>query len=128
MIKKLLIFPIRFYQKYISPLLGHNCRYRPTCSAYMIEAIELHGVLKGLLLGILRILRCHPFAAWGYDPVPEKGHWKNPAKRVTPFRWEWPAFLCKKKNPLQKASDKSIIQDEAVEKTEHSTEQTDGLE
>lgn len=89
MIRRLLILPIRGYQKWISPLLGKNCRYRPSCSAYMIEAIEIHGALKGLLLGTLRILRCHPFAPWGYDPVPEKGKWTNPAKCVTPFRWWW---------------------------------------
>lgn len=55
----------------------------------MIEAIETHGCCKGLLLGTWRLLRCHPFAPWGYDPVPEKGRWKNPAKQVTPYRWFW---------------------------------------
>ncbi|WP_178198209.1 membrane protein insertion efficiency factor YidD [Ligilactobacillus sp. Marseille-Q7487] len=70
--KKLLIFLIRGYQKFISPLLGPNCRYQPTCSAYMIQALEKHGLLLGFLLGISRILRCHPFAKGGFDPVPDK--------------------------------------------------------
>ena len=68
--KKLLIAPVRFYQKFISPFFPASCRYRPTCSAYMIEAIEKHG-LKGVLMGIARILRCHPFVNGGYDPVPD---------------------------------------------------------
>ncbi|MGT2637861.1 membrane protein insertion efficiency factor YidD [Streptococcus ratti] len=68
--KKLLIAPVRFYQKFISPFFPASCRYRPTCSAYMIEAIEKHG-LKGILMGIARILRCHPFVKGGQDPVPD---------------------------------------------------------
>lgn len=67
--KKLLIAMIRFYQAAISPLLGANCRYYPTCSAYTIQAIEKYGALKGLWLGLKRICRCHPFHKGGYDPV-----------------------------------------------------------
>ncbi len=89
MIGKWLILPIRGYQKWISPLMGRHCRYRPSCSAYMIEAIEVHGAAKGLLLGTWRLLRCNPIAPWGYDPVPEKGHWKNPTRKLTPYRWFW---------------------------------------
>lgn len=63
---------IRFYQWVISPLLGNNCRFIPTCSCYTHEAIQVHGVLKGIYLGVRRILRCHPFHPGGYDPVPEK--------------------------------------------------------
>lgn len=70
MIKKLLIAPVRFYQKFISPAFPPSCRYKPTCSAYMIEAIEKHGV-KGVLMGIARILRCHPLVEGGEDPVPD---------------------------------------------------------
>ncbi|WKF66199.1 membrane protein insertion efficiency factor YidD [Streptococcus equi] len=68
MIKALLIAPVRAYQKYISPLFPPSCRYQPTCSAYMITAIEKHGA-KGVLMGLARLLRCHPFDAGGEDPV-----------------------------------------------------------
>ncbi|MFP9227261.1 membrane protein insertion efficiency factor YidD [Streptococcus equi subsp. zooepidemicus] len=70
MIKALLIAPVRAYQKYISPLFPPSCRYQPTCSAYMITAIEKHGA-KGVLMGLARLLRCHPFAAGGEDPIPD---------------------------------------------------------
>lgn len=70
MIKKLLIAPVRFYQKFISPAFPPSCRYKLTCSAYMIEAIEKHGA-KGVLMGIARILRCHPLVEGGEDPVPD---------------------------------------------------------
>ena len=63
---------LRFYKKAISPFLPYACRYTPTCSEYMIEAIEKYGVIKGLLLGIKRIIRCHPWGESGYDPVPKK--------------------------------------------------------
>lgn len=61
---------IRAYQKLLSPFLGKNCRYHPTCSAYAVQAIEMHGAIKGPLMGIKRIGRCHPFSAGGLDPVP----------------------------------------------------------
>lgn len=79
-VRKLFILPVRAYQKFLSPLLGKNCRFLPTCSAYMIEAIEVHGVARGLLLGIWRILRCNPFGKGGFDPVPPKGCWRNEPK------------------------------------------------
>ena len=68
--KKLLIAPVKVYQKWISPLFPPSCRYRPTCSTYMIEAIEKHGIL-GVVMGVGRILRCHPFVEGGNDPVPD---------------------------------------------------------
>ncbi len=63
---------IRFYQYGISPWLPKNCRYEPTCSHYMVEALKIHGPFKGLYLGIKRILSCHPWGGHGYDPVPPK--------------------------------------------------------
>ncbi|MBR6530621.1 MAG: membrane protein insertion efficiency factor YidD [Clostridia bacterium] len=70
--KYLLIWPIRFYQKFISPHLGKNCRFTPTCSAYAICALERFGFFKGAYLALARVLRCNPFGGCGYDPVPEK--------------------------------------------------------
>ncbi|MEM6318738.1 MAG: membrane protein insertion efficiency factor YidD [Bacteroidota bacterium] len=70
--KKIVIFPLRFYQVAISPLLGANCRFTPTCSHYMIQAIEEWGVLKGIYLGTKRLLKCHPWGPSGHDPVPKK--------------------------------------------------------
>lgn len=67
---KLLILPIRLYQRAISPLLPASCRYVPSCSQYAVEAIKVHGPLRGLILAARRILRCHPWGGSGYDPVP----------------------------------------------------------
>lgn len=72
--KRLLIALVRGYQLLLSPVLGNNCRYVPSCSAYTIEAMEKHGPLKGLWLGIKRVGRCHPFHEGGYDPVPDPRH------------------------------------------------------
>lgn len=79
--KKILIGLVKGYQTLISPLLGPSCRYTPTCSNYMIDAIKRHGALKGLLMGIARILRCHPFARGGFDPVPDHFTLKRYEKR-----------------------------------------------
>lgn len=67
-----LIVLVRGYQRFISPLFQPSCRYYPTCSSYMIKAIQVHGAAKGLLMGISRILRCQPFARGGIDYVPVK--------------------------------------------------------
>jgi len=71
-IKELFILPVKLYQVIISPYFPSSCRHVPTCSAYTIEAIREWGVLKGIYLGIRRILKCHPWGTSGYDPVPKK--------------------------------------------------------
>ncbi|MDX5409889.1 MAG: membrane protein insertion efficiency factor YidD [Thauera sp.] len=68
--KTLLIALVRFYRYAISPMLGRNCRFHPTCSEYAIEAIERHGALRGGWMALRRVGRCHPFNPGGYDPVP----------------------------------------------------------
>lgn len=72
MLKAIFIFFIRIYQRGISPHLPATCRYQPTCSHYTVEAIQTHGAIKGLWLGLKRISRCHPMGGSGYDPVPPK--------------------------------------------------------
>ena len=67
---RVLILPIRFYQRFISPLTPPACRYTPTCSQYAVEAIRRHGPLRGMWLAIKRICRWHPGGGSGYDPVP----------------------------------------------------------
>ena len=69
--KKLIIYLIKLYQKIPGP--WHNaCKFTPTCSQYAIEALEIHGLIKGSILAFWRILRCNPFAKGGYDPIPPK--------------------------------------------------------
>ena len=68
--KKLFLFIIKFYRKYISPMKSTKCPYIPSCSEYGMEAIEKYGALKGGALALRRIIRCNPFSKGGYDPVP----------------------------------------------------------
>ena len=68
--KKILIALVKFYQVAISPLFPPTCRYYPTCSSYMVTALKKHGAVKGMTMGISRILRCNPFVRGGVDPVP----------------------------------------------------------
>ncbi len=70
LLSEALILPIRFYQRFISPLTPPSCRFTPTCSQYAIEALRKHGPFKGLALAVWRILRCNPWGGSGYDPVP----------------------------------------------------------
>lgn len=76
MLNKILTFPlvilIKFYQLAISPWLGKNCRYDPTCSHYTLEALKVHGLARGGWLAMKRIASCHPWGGEGYDPVPPK--------------------------------------------------------
>jgi uncharacterized protein len=69
-IKAFILRLLSCYKKYISPLLPPACRFEPTCSAYMYQAIQKRGVVRGVILGIKRLLRCHPFCSGGFDPVP----------------------------------------------------------
>ena len=68
--KTVLIALVRFYRYAISPMLGRNCRFHPTCSEYAIEAVQRHGALRGGWMAAKRVGRCHPFNPGGYDPVP----------------------------------------------------------
>ena len=68
--QRIILGIIRFYQRFLSPLLGSNCRFYPTCSHYTYEAIAKYGVRKGGWMGLRRIGRCHPWNAGGFDPVP----------------------------------------------------------
>ena len=76
MLNKIIIFPlliiIKVYQLIISPILRSNCRFLPTCSEYAIESLKSHGLIKGSILTIKRIGRCHPWGGHGYDPIPSK--------------------------------------------------------
>jgi len=68
----LLLIPIKFYQLFISPLLGSNCRFQPTCSQYAYDSVQEHGLIKGFTLSAKRIGKCHPWHEGGFDPVPKK--------------------------------------------------------
>lgn len=76
------------YQRYISPLFPPSCRYYPTCSNYMIQAIQKHGTIKGVLMGSARILRCHPFVKGGYDPVPDHFSLRRNKEAASKYRKE----------------------------------------
>lgn len=71
-VTKPFIILIKVYQKFVSPLFPAKCRFQPTCSHYYIEALQTHGLLKGGMLGLKRLLSCHPWGGSGYDPVPQK--------------------------------------------------------
>lgn len=83
--KKLFIWLILFYQKYLSPLKSTKCPYFPSCSQYGLEAVRQYGAWKGGLLSIWRILRCNPFSKGGYDPVPSIDNKKENKKKIKTF-------------------------------------------
>ncbi|HYO80418.1 MAG TPA: membrane protein insertion efficiency factor YidD [Bryobacteraceae bacterium] len=68
--RELVVASLRLYKRVLSPVLPPACRYHPTCSEYMAEAVARHGVVRGVWLGAMRLLRCHPLAGGGFDPVP----------------------------------------------------------
>ena len=70
MMRRLAIFLLRFYKRFLSPLLPPMCRFEPTCSVYTMQAVDKYGALRGIWLGIRRLGRCHPFNPGGWDPVP----------------------------------------------------------
>ena len=72
MITRVLVTTIKIYQRLISPIIGSNCRFYPTCSAYSIEALNKFGAFKGSMLSIVRIFRCGPWSSGGLDPVPSE--------------------------------------------------------
>ena len=75
MINRIVIFPIilfiKFYQLFLSPIIGQNCRYLPTCSEYTVGCLKQFGLIKGFLLSMKRISKCHPWGNHGYDPIPD---------------------------------------------------------
>ena len=75
--RRLAIAPIRAYQRFLSPFTPATCRFHPTCSSYAADSILAHGICKGSLLSVWRILRCNPFTRGGLDPVPDPGRWTS---------------------------------------------------
>ncbi len=82
--RRLLMLPVRGYQVGISPYTPPACRYDPVCSQYGMDALRVHGAVKGFLLTTWRILRCNPFTRGGLDPVPAPGMWRNPRRLRRP--------------------------------------------
>ncbi len=72
LLRRIAVAPIRFYQRFLSPLKPPTCRFTPSCSSYAIEAVQTHGLLRGFALATWRILRCQPFCKGGHDPVPPR--------------------------------------------------------
>ena len=78
-VRRAFVLPLRVYRRWLSPLKPPMCRFSPTCSQYAVEAIELHGILRGSWLALRRLLRCHPLCKGGYDPVPGSEAQRNRA-------------------------------------------------
>jgi putative membrane protein insertion efficiency factor len=81
--RRVLLVPIRFYQRFISPALPRRCKYLPTCSAYAVDAIRAYGAWRGLVLAGWRVLRCNPWSHGGYDPVSAQTLFKRPARSTS---------------------------------------------
>ena len=87
--RKIAALPVRLYRLVVSPAMGPRCRFHPSCSVYALEALERHGVIRGGVLSLFRLLRCHPWGGrGGLDPVPERFAWRGLIhyKRRTSFR------------------------------------------
>ncbi len=85
---RVLAVPVHAYRLLLSPLLGPNCRYYPTCSAYALDALRVHGALKGSWLSVQRVCRCHPWHPGGYDPVPAPADRHSHSRIEDAFRHE----------------------------------------
>jgi len=79
-VRRVSIAPIRLYQRVVSPLIGPRCRFYPSCSEYAAQAIGRHGAVRGMYLGVRRLLRCHPWNPGGFDDVPETFTWRRTSK------------------------------------------------
>ena len=77
MLKIPALWLLRLYKRFISPLLGQRCRFYPSCSYYMMQAVDRYGLLRGGWLGSKRLARCHPLNPGGHDPVPDLPHWQG---------------------------------------------------
>jgi len=87
LLRAVAILPIRGYQLIVSPLLPKSCRFAPSCSHYAVEALQHYGFLRGSYLAAARLLRCHPWADWGFDPLPETftfRPWRKPSEPQCP--------------------------------------------
>ena len=84
LLRRLVTLPVRFYRRYLTRLTPPMCRFHPTCSSYCVEAIESRGILKGTALTVWRLMRCHPFAEGGYDPVPKAPDKDAPLQSPSP--------------------------------------------
>lgn len=112
--KRLLIGLVKGYQHYISPLTPPSCRYHPTCSHYMIQAIEQHGAIKGITMGLARIMRCHPFTDGGFDTVPDYFTVKRNLDDLNRGKYDGEEFSDEVDSLLEQYRDKLKIRSEAV--------------
>ncbi len=83
-VRAVILAPIRFYARWISPGLPPRCRYHPSCSAYAVQSVERFGILRGLVLAVWRVLRCNPWSHGGFDPPEAQTLFRSPAATPTP--------------------------------------------